>query len=62
MRNYPRSELRQLVTYRGESGYGQWALWTGELFIMHVNGEVVRLRHEEDDSDLPIFIPYKDPI
>lgn len=62
MRFYSKAELKPLIQYRGDSEHCEWALWTGELFLMHLNGEVVRLQHPEDDLGLPTFNPYKDPV
>ena len=62
MRYYAKSELRHLITYRGESEEAEWALWVGDVFLFHQNGEVIRLQHPEDDLGLPTFNPYKDPV
>lgn len=62
MRFYTKGELTPLIQYRGESKFGEWALWTGEFFLMRVDQETVRLQHPEDDLGLPTFNPYKDPV
>lgn len=61
MRFYEKSELRQLITYRGE-GLAEWALWIGDVFLFHQGGEVIRMQHYKDDLGLPSFKPYKDPV